>query len=312
MRGPTAAVWLLGFCAAADSLHRYCQDGSVFWPQKGHRLGAYSFTEATTRFQYIGGGAFTWVYKARYDGRGAVFKYSQASNSHQTRALAKELRILRLFARSPDIVRMYTCVVEGAQLGVVLERLDYTLEEMIPTLRGYGFPFRLNIYLALSRAYASLHRSLVYHNDIKPSNVMLRLRPRVQVKVIDFNTSCFAQELSAGGTLPLSSPEKIPAGRQCYCSEAVDVWAFLITMAIVESGRSTEHFIAYIPPHCFKSYMDQECYNQTVATVRWMLAHSPSAFRAHIFGWLTYHPQQRPRMDDIHQALLVLQQSPTL
>lgn len=295
------------YCQISANIYYYCENSATFWPRVGPKLGAHSINEVTRRFPRMGMGAFSTVYSVTYNGRPAVFKHTFARTSYQCSLMVKEIQTIQNLSTSPGIIRMYGCVAEGNNVGVILEKMETNLGDLTITLMSYGFAYRLKIYISMSLYYYYMHSIWVFHNDIKPANIMFSFKPQPRVKIIDFNTVCSYGELSQSGTLIFNAPEKIPLTQPFYCSSQIDVWAFLITIAIIESGNQIMYYITHIPKHCFNYYFDQNCYGILISVLKKMLAKTNSELRKYIISSLAYDGSKRPSMYEIHTELQQIQ-----
>lgn len=109
--------------------------------------------------------------------RPAITDYDEKQdNSAIPRDILDEACIMECVARvpHPNIVHYYGCRVRrGRIVGLVTERLGYTLKQHSETPAFLSLD-KQAFYRALLLAVAHLHKMGLAHNDIKPSNVMVK------------------------------------------------------------------------------------------------------------------------------------------
>ena len=80
-----------------------------------------------------------------------------------------------------------------------------------------------------------LFRNSIIHADIKPENILVKDKGRSGVKVIDFGSSCYADELVHNYLQPrfVRAPEVFFGG---WIGLPIDMWSFGCTLAELSNG----------------------------------------------------------------------------
>ncbi|HET7541059.1 MAG TPA: AAA family ATPase [Polyangiaceae bacterium] len=146
------------------------------------------------------------------DGSTVVLKSFNQSESvpQQRRALEIELQILQALA-SPLILRAHeVCEVDG-RLALVLE--DFGGQALEVPRGGMDLAAGLGIARQAARALAHVHARGFVHNDVKPSNLLVKSET-LELKLIDFHLASGAvrpgeaEGSEPQGSLPYMSPER--------------------------------------------------------------------------------------------------------
>lgn len=123
-----------------------------------------------------------------------------------------------------------------------MERCEQTLEEYMERLGRISDHFARLIVNQLAHSIKALHDKGFVHCDIKPSNIMCRMKSHEWL-LIDFDSSCRVGEKIMNATPHYSSPEILQAEaaghrKEIIANGAVDVWAFACVAHEVYTGES--------------------------------------------------------------------------
>jgi serine/threonine protein kinase len=154
----------------------------LYWTVNGH--GPFQVEV----FEELGKGVHGWVHRGKMDGGGdcAVKRFGVPGECEQ------EIDHLRYVRNIPGCSRAlgYVGSNKNRPEGILLPLDGISLKQRL----------KLDVYIDRSYAYAdflvdtrtlfiaieALHKASCYHNDIKPSNVLLRLRPGGGSRLTDF------------------------------------------------------------------------------------------------------------------------------
>ncbi|XP_016949724.2 serine/threonine-protein kinase GG21441 [Drosophila biarmipes] len=146
-----------------------------------------------------------------------------------------EADVLRRLQSHPNIVELMYSVEEERYIYMVLEYLDWDVEEV---LQKYGSMSEANARFVVRSTAAGLNRMQqlqIIHRDIKPENLLIRFSPssgiRLQlVKIADFGLSAYyrgSKLHSYCGTPCYMAPELVAGSGYDY---QVDLWSLGVTL----------------------------------------------------------------------------------
>lgn len=113
-----------------------------------------------------------------------------------------EIKMLKLLneTENPAILNYHDHFNFRSHMCIVTELLSlnlYSLLELI-NFKGLSLPLVLNIGSQIIGGLRYIHKLNIIHCDIKPENIMVKLKDNAnfQIKIIDFGSSCFRNEIS--------------------------------------------------------------------------------------------------------------------
>jgi serine/threonine protein kinase/SpoVK/Ycf46/Vps4 family AAA+-type ATPase len=195
--------------------------------------------------QYIGKGAFKYVYKARNTGSEleeprVALAFPRDVDDDVLRLMHKEFDA-QVMLEHPNIMRVYALEEQGNTPYLVMAWLDGgSLRDRLAPCHPNGSPEPLEEDLALrtigrlAEALEYTHSAGVFHRDIKPDNIIIT-RDNVP-KLIDFGIARIMQSRSYAstrlGTLSYMAPEVFD-GASGY---PADIWSLGITFYEMLAG----------------------------------------------------------------------------
>ncbi|XAS77365.1 serine/threonine-protein kinase [Dermatophilaceae bacterium Sec6.4] len=149
------------------------------------RVGSYTLE------RMIGSGATGQVWEAT-DGTGKRWAFKMlrsdlADDENIVRRFITERRVL-LGVHDPHVVQMHDLVVEGGQVGIVMDLVDGgSLRELLARTRVLAPETVASLGAHIASGLAALHTAGIVHRDIKPENVMLEyVSDRMVPRITDF------------------------------------------------------------------------------------------------------------------------------
>lgn len=198
--------------------------------------------EALRFGELLGAGAFGEVSAAECPalgcGRVAVKMMTGAADDRQLRLLLSEADSMARVAGHPNVLAFIALVLrDGRPAGLVTELAPYgSLGDLVKRGVRPSAADALLLSRQLCAGLAHVHASGVFHQDIKPDNVLLcqGADGAVVAKLADFGMAQRADKPleHCGGTPFYQSPEMV-AG---VVSEKSDVWALALTCAEMAMG----------------------------------------------------------------------------
>jgi serine/threonine protein kinase len=167
-----------------------------------------------------------------------LLRPSHVEDAAARAGFARELDLLRRLDH-PLIVRAFGGVIDGARPHVVLEHIEGP--RLSTLLRKYGtLPWEQLIPLAVSMGSALhyLRAEGVVHLDVKPSNIVMDVTPRL----IDFSVARAEEDARTldhpVGTDAYMSPEQCAPSIAAPVSFASDVWGLGATLYQTVAGET--------------------------------------------------------------------------
>ena len=171
----------------------------------------------------IGRGGNSLVFLASYKGQKVAIKCLLADIMPESMSNLMELRLLRSL-KHPNIVKLLDWFSGAGNNFIVTEFCELDLHEAIFNLR---FPVDIKqVFVQILDAVAFLHQLNIFHQDLKPANILLTNSVNPIVKLTDFGATT-TDKLSnrvIWGTSKFVSPE-IYAKLKGYSLASNDVWS---------------------------------------------------------------------------------------
>ena len=247
---PDAVVTVLGQAMATDPAHRPSSPAALAQalreaahasaghpPDRGRPFGSgYLLGTPIGR----GSGGYVWAGRRRADDRPVAVKVLRGELVEDEQAVSRFVREFTVLARlrHPHLVRVYDLVVEGGELGIVMDLVDGEDLRRIAR-RGPLDPGAAASLLAQTAdGLAAVHAAGVIHRDVKPQNVLVTERDGWTTALLsDFGIARAvegATQTQLIGTPAYLAPEVI-AGRPP--STASDVYALGVTAYELLAGQ---------------------------------------------------------------------------
>ncbi|CAI9276028.1 unnamed protein product [Lactuca saligna] len=300
------------------------EDASLFYG-----VSVFSCTEledATKNFnpsKELGNGGFGAVYYGKLqDGREVAVKRLYEHNYKRVQQFVNEVQILTGL-RHPNLVVLYGCTSrQSHELLLVYEYItngtvaDH-LHGEIANPSFLTWPLRMNIAIETARALVYLHASEIIHRDVKTSNILLD--HNFSAKVADFGLSrLLPNDVTHVSTAPQGTPGYLdPQYHNRYqLTEKSDVYSFgvvlielISSMRAVDLNRSEDEIslanlaLNKIQRCALDQLIDPDLGSDSDAeTMRMITSVAELAFQC-----LQYYSEMRPTMNEVLEALKVIQ-----
>jgi eukaryotic-like serine/threonine-protein kinase len=235
-----------------------------------------------------GGQGYVYVCTDNYLERKVAIKVMKSV--HDTSALQKELASIQA-VRSRHIAQVYDLVFakNSGMIGLVQEYVPGPdLEEYANLKKDF-----LALVYQVACGLADIHRSSRIHRDIKPSNI--RLDGEKIAKILDFGLATVAkpdaETVHSRGTQYYIAPELYQSPPVKYTA-VVDTFAFGVTARVVADGGKLPLGLKQTPPYATPLPSFSSC-----------IIGLPQEVVALLDRCLAVKPQDRPKMDEIRDAL---------
>ncbi|XP_071707806.1 wall-associated receptor kinase-like 14 [Rutidosis leptorrhynchoides] len=304
LRNQTSAKRLLS--EATGSVNVPC------YPYKEIERATNGFAEK----QRLGTGAYGTVYAAKLNNRDWVaIKKIRHIESYGVEQVMNEIKLLSSVSH-PNLVRLLGfCIEKGEQILVYEFMPNGTLSQHLQRERGKGLSWatRLTIATETAQAIAYLHSVMIYHRDVKSSNILLDHNYRS--KVADFGLSRLGVlDESHVSTAPQGTPGYVdPQYHQNFhLSDKSDVYSFgvvlveiMTALKVVDlSRRNSEVNLAALAVERIGKGRVEELVDPMLEPNRdaWTLS-SIHKVAELAFRCLAYHGDMRPSMKEVADEL---------
>ena len=275
------------------------------WPRLQELTGHVNLASLVNRKNLLATGGFARVYLTPFRNKYVAFKLVSLATPRKLVEFEREVGFLRAAKGSRGVAALRGCImgsVNGQRFGgLFIEYLPVTLEQLAPQIPFVSLSYRFKLYARLAEDLAELHARNILHNDYKPRNVIVGGSEVLLAKMIDLGGSCRRNEVCYGGTELYAAPEKIGRNMRVVGSEAVDVWAFLVSVIELEAGGMD---YPHLSEACFKVMMTLACFDDFKAFMADLLDNTPDALFALLLDSLAFDPADRPTMAQLHQEFL--------
>ncbi|EDV19222.1 uncharacterized protein TRIADDRAFT_33914, partial [Trichoplax adhaerens] len=153
-----------------------------------------------------------------------------------------ELKILDILRKSDregncNVIHMKEYFFFRKHVCITFELLGMNLYEMIQknNFRGFSMEVVRRLAISILNCMRLLQRERIIHCDLKPENILLSKRSKVDIKVIDFGSSCFEDKIVYKyiQSRYYRAPEVILGIRY---NLAIDMWSLGCILAELYSG----------------------------------------------------------------------------
>ncbi len=178
----------------------------------------------------LGEGGFGKVYlgKDKISGGQVAIKFLKNENPNTINDLIKEIQIIDSFDH-PNIVKYRTHIQNGESLCFVMDFCDKG--NLYQAVRGAGLEQKVQWIITSTRAIAQLHDRGVYHNDLKPGNLLINKSGIL--KISDFGCA----NLSWGTRMYLP-PEMLIDQYPSHDDPRRDIYALGVTLLELVTGSN--------------------------------------------------------------------------
>lgn len=157
------------------------------------------------------------------------------------RSLWREIQIMLVINRHPNIVSIEDYFDEGGNIMIVMEQATGgDLFERIKDSSLYSEAVARDVVFHVLCAISHCHSRNVVHRDLKPENILISEGSDVMIKLADFGNATVIQESSAPGQLVgmagsegYMAPEMIQG--KLY-GKAVDIWSLGVITYVLLCG----------------------------------------------------------------------------
>jgi serine/threonine protein kinase len=160
-----------------------------------------------------------------------ILRPDQVADERALRELVREADILRTVSH-PIIVRQFATVADGSHPHILLEHLEGpTLRRLMRRERTLPLEQLLPLALHIAAALQYLANTSVVHLDVKPSNIVMCVPPRLIDLSIARSVEDAARVRVPIGTDAYMAPEQCaPEASPGMISPATDVWGLGATL----------------------------------------------------------------------------------
>lgn len=238
-----------------------------------------------------------------------ILRPDQAEDAHSLDELRREVEVLRRLAH-PCLVRCFDAVLDGPYPHVMLEHLEGpTLRRLIKQQTTIPLDQLLPLALHVAAVLQYMANEGFVHLDVKPSNIVMGVPPRLIDLSIAQSFESAAQLRHSIGTDPYMPPEQCdPAAHPGGVGHAADVWGLGATLYHAVTGE-----IPFTRGDA-KSKDRTLRFPQLVEEPKPLPRYVPPALQELISSMLAKNSAERPAASDVAGALepLVASISPRL
>lgn len=178
--------------------------------------------EKKSQVRFLAKGSYGTVWENETDNKGSTVIKRMLYSEHNTIVAFSESAFYRRLGLHPGITHYVSTTIKSGGIDLCLERCDGDLFDLMETAcffpsAGFQMPV-VSIMYQLACAVAHCHSCGVVHCDVKPANILYRVRKnnQIQVSLCDFGNAALVHPLSiadsaiASRTTPLyRSPHSV-------------------------------------------------------------------------------------------------------
>ncbi|HEX8423943.1 MAG TPA: serine/threonine-protein kinase [Pyrinomonadaceae bacterium] len=227
-----------------------------------------------------------------------VLRPDQAEDEHALGELRREVEVLQRLAH-PCLVRCFDAVLDGPYPHVMIEHLEGpTLRRLIKQQTTIPLDQLLPLALHVAAVLQYMANEQFVHLDVKPSNIVMGVPPRLIDLSIAQSFESAAQLRHSLGTDPYMPPEQCdPAARPGSVGHAADVWGLGATLYHAAAGETP------FPRGDAKSKDRTLRFPQLVSEPKPLPRHVPEPLRELISNMLAKEAAERPIASEVATAL---------
>jgi serine/threonine protein kinase len=227
-----------------------------------------------------------------------ILRPDLAADEHALGELRREVEVLERLAH-PCLVRSFDAVLDGTHPHIMLEHLEGpTLRHLIKRQRTLSVEQLLPLALHVAAVLQYMAGERVVHLDVKPSNIVMGMPPRLLDLSIARSFERAARLRDAIGTDAYMPPEQCdPNAWPGLIGPAADVWGLGATLFHAATGETPF-------PRGIAGSTDRDLrYPQLIEELRPFPKHVPRPLQDLIASMLAYDPDERPAVSDVAEAL---------
>jgi len=197
---------------------------------------------------YLGDGAYSKVYKVKYDDTimaCKVIDYKSTSSKYQEAFLPREIAILKKID-SPFVVKTHKLEIHKHTLFIFMDfAIGGSLVDLLKTGHAVSEDKAKEVFADTVKGVAYLHKQRIAHRDLKLENILLDHSEEMQrliSKLSDFSLSIqLSKEKKDSltktfcGTLPFMAPEIIE--EKAYNPYKADIWSLGVCLYVLTNNR---------------------------------------------------------------------------
>lgn len=285
-----------------------CYPGDTFMSTYGPYLNGMTLSQIRNPSSFVGQGSFGSVFKIRFNNKPAALKIVKSEKSSDKKSALKEENVMQILRNVDGTVKIRACLFDNDRTYFIEDWLYKTVGEMGSTVRSWDVLGRLKLYRRMAEILRNVHLAGVIHNDMKPDNFMFVDSSLREINLIDFGESCFnyMNEYCTGGSPVFDPPEKVLShgnGGKVLADPKIDVWAFLIGLAVLEDYGSLYNLRYDQTQNCYTERMSSTCYSSLMGYIDKMMNGSPQKLREYVKSSLKIDAAKRPDMLEIMRKL---------
>ena len=264
-----------------------------------------AIAEGRTVLKHLGGGSQYEVYLV-WDDRlcalmvAKILRPDRVEHERSRRDFQREAAVLEQLAH-PVLLRGFGAVHEGPYPHLLLEYIEGpTLRRLIKRHGALPLEHFLPLTLHIAAALHYLSAECTVHLDIKPSNIVMGVLPRLLDLSIARSFDSAAQLRQAIGTDAYMPPEQCdPTAWPGRIGPAADIWGLGATLYHATTG----HVPFPRPRDAADSDEPTQRFPQLVTAPRPFPKHIPLPLQELILGMLAPEPAERPAAAEVTTAL---------